>query len=92
MKVDIVTPEGALFSGEVDSIVVPGVNGAFEMLDNHAPIVAILTQGEVRIKGSNILIDEEVQDKFKISTGEVMLPVQSGTVEMKNNKVIVLAE
>jgi F-type H+-transporting ATPase subunit epsilon len=40
MKLDIVTPEGALFSGEVDSIVVPGVNGAFEMLNNHAPIIA----------------------------------------------------
>ena len=37
MKLDIVTPDGALFSGEVTSIVVPGVNGAFEMLNNHAP-------------------------------------------------------
>jgi len=92
MKLDIVSPEGVLFSGEVDSIAVPGVNGTFEMLNNHAPIVAILTKGEVRIKGSEILIDEEVQDKFKISTGEVILPIQSGTVEMKNNKVIVLAE
>jgi F-type H+-transporting ATPase subunit epsilon len=92
MKLDIVTPEGALFSGEVDSIVVPGVNGAFEMLNNHAPIIAILGAGEVRIKGSNLLIDTEVQDKFQITTGEVVLPINSGTVEMKNNKVIVLAE
>jgi len=92
MKLDIVTPEGALFSGEVDSIIVPGVNGAFEMLNNHAPIVALLTKGDIRIKGSNILIDEEVQDKFQITTGEAILPIHSGTVEMKNNKVIVLAE
>ncbi len=92
MKLDIVSPEGVLFSGEVDSIAVPGVNGTFEMLNNHAPIVAILTQGDVRIKGNDLLIDEEVQDKFKITTGEVVLPIQSGTVEMKNNKVIVLAE
>jgi F-type H+-transporting ATPase subunit epsilon len=92
MKLDIVTPEGALFSGEVDSIIVPGVNGAFEMLNNHAPIIAILGEGDIRIKGSNILIDTEVQDKFKITTGEAVLPIKSGTVEMKNNKVIVLAE
>ncbi len=92
MKLDIVTPEGALFSGEVDSIVVPGVNGTFEMLNNHAPIVAILTEGEIRIKAPQILIDEEVQDKFKVTTGEAVLPIHSGTVEMKNNKVIVLAE
>jgi F-type H+-transporting ATPase subunit epsilon len=51
-----------------------------------------LGAGEVRIKGSNLLIDTEVQDKFQITTGEVVLPINSGTVEMKNNKVIVLAE
>ncbi len=92
MKLDIVTPEGALFSGEIEAIVVPGVNGTFEMLENHAPIIAILTKGDIRIKGQNILIDEEVADKFKIGKDEVVLPINSGTVEMKNNQVIVLAE
>jgi len=92
MKLDIVTPEGALFSGEIESIVVPGVNGTFEMLENHAPIIAILTKGEIRIKGETILIDEQVVDKFQIEKEEVILPINSGTVEMKNNKVIVLAE
>ena len=92
MKLDIVTPEGALFSGEIESIIVPGINGAFEMLNNHAPIVALLSKGNVRIKGQNIKINEEVADKFEVSNSEVVLPIQSGTVEMKNNKVIVLAE
>ena len=92
MKLDIVSPEGILFSGEVNSVVVPGVNGAFEILNNHAPIIAILGKGEIRIKGDKILIDNEVQDKFKVTTGEAVLPIHSGTVEMKNNKVIVLAE
>jgi len=92
MKLDIVSPEGVLFTGEVDSIIVPGINGAFEMLNNHAPIVAILNKGDIRIKGANISIDEEVQDKFQITSGEAVLPINSGTVEMKNNQVIVLAE
>ena len=92
MKVDIVTPEGALFSGEIDSIVVPGVNGSFEMLNNHAPIIAVLDKGNIRLKGQGILIDNELKDKFKIKQGEVILPINSGTVEMKNNHVIVLAE
>ena len=92
MKVDIVTPEGALFSGEIDSIVVPGVNGSFEMLNNHAPIIAVLDKGEIRLKGQGILIDNEVKDKFVTKQGEVVLPINSGTVEMKNNHVIVLAE
>jgi len=92
MKLDIVSPEGALFSGEVDSIIVPGIKGAFEILNNHAPIVAILTKGNIRIKAENFNVDEEVAGKFKIEKGEAVLPINSGTVEMKNNKVIVLAE
>ncbi len=92
MKLDIVTPEGSLFSGEADSIVVPGVNGEFEMLNNHAPIVALLQKGRIRIKGSEILIDEEVKDRFTITSGEASFEIPSGTVEMKNNKVIVLAD
>ena len=92
MKLDIVTPEGSLFSGEVDSIVVPGVNGAFEMLNNHAPIVAILQKGVITMKGNNIGIDEHVKERFQIKQNEVTLAINSGTVEMKNNKVIVLAE
>ncbi len=92
MKVDIVTPEGALFSGEVDSIVVPGINGSFEMLNNHAPIIAVLDNGDIRLKGQQITINDEVKDKFTTKQGEVILPVNSGTVEMKNNHVIVLAE
>ncbi len=92
MKLDIVTPEGSLFSGEVDSIVVPGVNGAFEMLNNHAPIVAILQKGEIKMKGNDINIDEKVQEQFSVNQDEVVLAINSGTVEMKNNKVIILAE
>jgi len=92
MKLDIVTPEGSLFSGEVDSIIVPGVNGAFEMLNNHAPIVAILQKGEIKMKGNQINIDENVKERFTVNQNEVILPINSGTVEMKNNKVIVLAE
>jgi len=92
MKLDIVTPEGSLFTGEVNSIIVPGVNGEFEMLNNHAPIVALLQQGKIRIKGKDISIDEEVRARFEITSEEASFDIASGTVEMKNNKVIVLAD
>jgi len=92
MKLDIVTPEGSLFTGEVNSIIVPGVNGEFEMLNNHAPIVALLQQGKIRIKGKDISIDEEVKARFEITSEEASFDIASGTVEMKNNKVIVLAD
>ena len=92
MHLEIVSPEATLFSGEVTSIVVPGTNGDFEMLNNHAPVVSILKEGFVKISG-NIELNEEVQDKFtKGDNGRTLLKINSGTLEMKDNKVIVLAD
>lgn len=92
MYLEIVSPEATLFSGEVTSIYVPGVNGDFEMLNNHAAIVSLLKAGVVKISG-NIELDEEVQDKFtKGDKGTTLLKINSGTLEMKDNKVILLAD
>lgn len=92
MYLEIVSPEATLFSGEVTSVSVPGVNGEFQMLNNHAPVVSILKEGTVKIAG-NIELNEDVQDKFsKGSAGETLLKINSGTLEMKDNKVIVLAD
>ena len=92
MFLEIVTPEATLYSGEVTSIAVPGVNGEFQMLDNHAPIVSILGKGNVKIYG-NIDVNKSVADKFtKGDNNETLLAINSGTIEMKNNKVIVLAD
>ncbi len=91
MHLEIVTPEATLYSGEVDSVAVPGVNGEFEMLKDHAPIVSLLKEGQVKVYG-NIQLEEEVEDKFtKIDKG-VSLAINSGTIEMNDNKIIVLAD
>jgi F-type H+-transporting ATPase subunit epsilon len=92
MFLEIVSPEATLFSGEVTSVTVPGVNGEFQMLENHAPIVSLLQAGNVKVKG-NITIEEAFEDKFsKGKNGETVLSILSGTVEMKDNKIIVLAD
>ena len=97
MYLEIVSPEATLFSSEVDSVVVPGVMGEFEMLNNHAPIISLLKEGMVKIKThsiSHLDFDElpaEVvphKDDKKVLT----VKINSGTVEMKDNKVIVLAD
>ncbi len=49
MKLVVLTPEKEFFSGEVVSLTVPGVSGDFEVLNNHAPLVAELTKGNVKI-------------------------------------------
>lgn len=91
MLLEIVTPEATLFKGDVDSVAVPGVNGEFQMLNNHAPILSLLKRGNVKVFG-NIELDEEFQDKFEKKDKGYWLPINSGTIEMKDNKVIVLAD
>ncbi|MEM8847360.1 MAG: F0F1 ATP synthase subunit epsilon [Bacteroidota bacterium] len=92
MYLEIVSPEATLFSGEVTSVTVPGINGEFQMLQNHAPIVSLLGEGDVKVQG-NIEIHEDFQNKFtKGASGETLLTITSGTVELKDNKVIVLAD
>ncbi|WP_397363939.1 F0F1 ATP synthase subunit epsilon [Olleya sp. R77988] len=92
MYLEIVSPEATLFKGEVVSITVPGINGDFEMLNNHAPVVSLLKEGTVRIAG-NITLDEEVENRFtKGDKNTTLLKINSGTLEMNGNKVIVLAD
>lgn len=91
MHLEIVSPEATLFSGEVDSIIVPGINGAFEMLQNHAPIVSLLKSGNIKITG-NIKLEKNIASKFKKSENSFLLPINSGTLELKNNSIIVLAD
>ncbi|MFK2818895.1 hypothetical protein U0L90_02110 [Flavobacteriaceae sp. LMIT009] len=91
MHLEIVTPEATLFSGEVESVAVPGVNGEFEMLKDHAPIVSLLKEGHVKVHG-NIQLEEEVENKFTKTDRGVWLAINSGTIEMNDNKIIVLAD
>lgn len=97
MYLEIVSPEAVLFSSEVDSVVVPGVNGEFEMLTNHAPIVSILQEGTIRVNThtqEHLEFDElhaavvpHADDK-KVLT----VKINSGTIEMNANKLIILAD
>lgn len=92
MYLEIVSPEATLFAGEVESVTVPGINGEFQMLSDHAPIVSLLQAGLVKI-GGDVTLEEEYEDKFeKDASGKTTLTIQSGTVEMKDNRVIVLAD
>lgn len=92
MYLEIVTPEASLVSGEVESVTVPGVTGEFQMLNNHASIVSSLQNGKVRFKGEPTFT-EGFENKFlKENDGRWSLEINSGTIEMKDNKVIVLAD
>jgi F-type H+-transporting ATPase subunit epsilon len=79
MKIEILTPEKKLFSGEAYGIQLPGISGSFEVLEKHAPMVSALGTGAVKI-----LLDKAGKSSsYKIN---------SGFVEVLNNQVSVLVE
>ncbi len=79
MQVDIISPEKLLFSGEATSIKMPGVNGAFQVLENHAPMISTLTAGVVEME----LAKNNERKTFDIN---------GGVVEIRSNKVSLLAD
>ena len=92
MKFEIVTPEASLVTGEVSVVTLPGINGEFQLLNNHAPVVSLLMSGSVKFEGE-VTFAEGFEDKFtKENNSKWSLPISSGTMEMKDNKVIVLAD
>lgn len=78
MKVEIITPDKTIFSGEAILVQLPGIDGSFEVLKNHAPLITILKTGEIKIQGK----DEKIQ----------MFTINGGVIEVLKNKVLVLAE
>lgn len=96
MYLEIVTPEAVLLSSEVDSVTVPGAEGEFQMLNNHAPIVSVLEKGTVKVSTHSAAIDAgKLSKKFTRDSADpkvLLLEIDGGVVEMKDNKVIVLAD
>jgi len=77
MNLIILTPEKNIFDGEVDLVQLPGSDGSFEILNNHAPMIASLQKGKIKVGNNNDL------QYFEIN---------GGVVEVLNNKILVLAE
>jgi F-type H+-transporting ATPase subunit epsilon len=93
MILEIVSPEATLFQGEVTSVTLPGEIGSFQILNNHAPIVSTLKQGTVKIVAPNFKLNKEVASKFNTLSNSIFtLEIASGTIEMRDNKIIVLAD
>ena len=93
MILEIVSPEAKLFKGEVTSVTLPGVDGSFQILNHHAAIVSILKEGNIKIVATNFAFSKETESNFvRINDQTYTLKINSGTIEMKDNKVIVLAD
>ena len=77
MFLEIITPQGILFSGDVVSASLPGTAGRFTILNHHAPIVSVLEAGKVLVE------TETDKQEFEIA---------GGFVEQHDNNIIICAE
>lgn len=75
---DIVTPDARIFTGEVSAVKVPGLDGSFSVLHNHAPLISSLGKGLLEITDA--------------SGKKTPYTTQGGVIEVLNNKVTVLVE
>lgn len=78
MQLDILTPEHKIYSGTVYGVQLPGIEGSFEILENHAPMIATLGKGKMKV----------IKDKNTIE----MYEISGGFVEVLANKASVLIE
>lgn len=97
LNLQIITPEYVIFEGKVDSVIVPGKKGRFQMLKNHAAVVSTLETGKIEIHThtSEFIDYQNDNGKLEMSPSDekvLTLHVDGGIVEMNNNQCIILAE
>ena len=96
MQLEIITPESKIFNGEVDAVLLPGLDGLFQVLNGHAPIISGLAKGEVKIDLSTPFERSETTSELILNdssnTKVIRVAIKGGVVELLNNKIIVLAE
>lgn len=78
MELSISSPDKLLYKGEVRLIQFKGLDGYFEVLENHAPLISLLDIGKVRI--------------VEKDNHEVFIDTEGGVVEVSNNKVVLLCQ
>ena len=79
MKLSIISPDNVLYTGEnVHLVQLPGIDGSFEIMNNHAPLISVLKKGKIKVENK----------------GEIPLffDVNGGVIEVLHNKVLILAE
>lgn len=91
MNIEIVSPEGKIFTGSAKAIQLPGTNGLFQILDSHAPMISTLKAGQLKLDITNT--NSEGLERFqKLNTGQYVFNIKGGVAEVLDNKVIVLID
>lgn len=78
MNLEIVTPDKTVFEGEAQLVQLPGLDGSFEILNHHMPMIAGLAKGKVKV------VDNDKKENF--------FEINGGVLEVVDNKVMILAQ
>lgn len=94
MNIKILTPEFVVFDGEVDSVLLPGKNGDFQIMKDHAAIVSSLVNGKVKLFTNDIANENYVKSfsKENEKNSVYSYSINSGVIEFNNNKGIILCD
>lgn len=93
MNIKILTPEFVVFEGEVESMLLPGKNGEFHIMKNHAAIVSALVGGKIKLftdKIDNTYLKYFTKEKERDSL--YTFQIKSGVIEFNQNKAMILCE
>ncbi len=93
MNIKILTPEHVIFEGDINSVLIPGKNGNFQIMNNHVAIVSSLVAGKVKLYTS--AISEEYSKYFKKekeNESVYSFLVKGGVIEFNHNKAIILCD
>jgi F-type H+-transporting ATPase subunit epsilon len=77
-SINIATPEGKMFSGEISSCTATGVNGKFQVLTGHAPLISMIDIGEMKLEMEN--------------SNTELLSTSGGFLEIENNEMNIVVE
>jgi len=97
MNISVLTPDRTIFTGAITSVILPGVEGSFQLLDNHAPLVSALAGGKVTLQtggGGYRFYDEEAKamSEDSSSSRSMTFTIDRGFVEVLNNEVNLLVQ
>lgn len=96
MLLEVITPDETLFKGSISHVVLPGIDGSFGILNGHAPMVSALAAGDVKVdqivaENNSEELEGKFNEEFK-NQESFSFKINGGVIEVKENKVLVLAE
>lgn len=97
MLLEVISPDELIYKGNVSHVVLPGLNGSFGILNSHAPLISALSKGVVKVdqlvseNADEDIYNGKLNTKYK-SDSTFTFEISGGVIEVKDNKIIVLAE